>query len=205
MLGKIAFIIQLTIAVTAVLMYRRFRSKFMFFLCFLLTVIVLVEGYGQYQIIFDTKRETISLISFFVFIEFILITLIYRSVVKNKKYLKLINFIAIFFLIIYGFSFFISNIKPFNLIPLEALSIAVIVIIYLTELLQSDKIIDYKKHLPFWVSVGFFVFYLSSIPFFSMHRYMVERNLFYIINWLIILMNVFIGIGLLCSNTKEKY
>lgn len=145
------------------------------------------------------------LINLYAFVEFIFIALMYKSIVKNRIYLKAINFISIFFCTVYGSSFLVSSIKPFELIPLEALLISIIIIIYLAELLQSDKIIDYKKHLPFWVSVGFFIFYLSSIPFFSMYKYMVKRNLFYILSLLIILMNIFIGIGLLCSNTKEKY
>ena len=75
---------------------------------------------------------------------------------------------------------------------------------YLRQLLLSNEILNYKKLLPFWVSVGFLVFYLPAIPFFTLWEYMKDRDLFFILKILIILMNLFIIYGLLWSK-KEEY
>ena len=76
---------------------------------------------------------------------------------------------------------------------------------YLRVLLLSNEILNYKKQLPFWVSVGFLVFYLASIPFFSMHKYFENRSIYYVINILVILMNLIISFGLIWSNKEMKY
>lgn len=201
----ISLMSQFLAAVITIFSYRKFKSKFVFYLCCLLILIVLIECIGAYQIVFKTNMRTIGFSNVYTFFEFTLITLMYRSLIVNPKNKKVIEILGIIFLVIYFSSFLIPKLNTFDLIPLESLLIAVTIVIYLAELLQSDKIINYKEHLPFWVSVGFFVFYLSSIPFFSMHKYMVERNLYYIIYWLIILMNLFVIFGLLWSKTEEKY
>ena len=68
---------------------------------------------------------------------------------------------------------------------------------------MSNKILNYKKLLPFWVSVGFLVFFLPSIPFFALLKHMKGRELFYIIGILIILMNLVIITGLIWSRKDE--
>ncbi|WP_440120691.1 hypothetical protein [Tenacibaculum sp. Ill] len=70
---------------------------------------------------------------------------------------------------------------------------------------MSDKIINYKKLLSFWVSVAFIVFYLPSIPFFSFWNFLKDRSLMPILYVLIVLMNVIISFGLVWSNKKVEY
>ncbi|MFT0156446.1 hypothetical protein VBY68_07435 [Tenacibaculum ascidiaceicola] len=70
---------------------------------------------------------------------------------------------------------------------------------------MSNEILNYKKLLPFWVSVGLLVFHLPAIPFFSFWNYMKNKDLFPILHSLIILMNIIISFGLLWSNKKEEY
>ena len=72
-----------------------------------------------------------------------------------------------------------------KMVTLGCLNTSVFVFLYLRELLMSNKILNYKKHLPFWISIGFLIFYLPAIPFFTMQEYMVGRNLFFIISILI--------------------
>jgi hypothetical protein len=51
---------------------------------------------------------------------------------------------------------------------IEGVVNSVFIILFFRELLNSDKILNYKKMLSFWVSVGFLIFYLSTIPFFAL-------------------------------------
>lgn len=191
--------------VVAILKYAQHKSRFMFYLCCLLVSILVVESYGMYHSFFKTGVHTILVYKIFTFFEFGSIVLLYKSLIKNTKKRKFINIISVVFLAVYFATFLVIKTKPFELIPYESLIISVIIIVYLTELLQSERIINYKKYLPFWISVGLFVFYTSSIPFFSMYKFMRERNLIYVLILLAILMNILIGFGLLWSKMEEKY
>ncbi len=79
------------------------------------------------------------------------------------------------------------------------------VFLFLRELLLSNEIVNYKKLLPFWVSVGFLVFHLPAIPFFSFWSYMKNRDLLPILYSLIVLMNIIISFGLLWSSRRVEY
>ena len=70
---------------------------------------------------------------------------------------------------------------------------------------MSDKIINYKEHLPFWVSVAFLIFYITSIPFFTEMAYMQGRDLFFLVSILIIIMNLLIITGIIWSKKEVKY
>ncbi|MEQ3498754.1 hypothetical protein ABMY20_03230 [Tenacibaculum sp. SSH1-16] len=86
-----------------------------------------------------------------------------------------------------------------------SLNVGVMVFLFLRELLLSNEIVNYKKLLPFWVSVGFLVFHLPAIPFFSFWSYMKNRDLLPILYSLIVLMNIIISFGLLWSSRRVEY
>ncbi|WP_158009641.1 hypothetical protein [Tenacibaculum todarodis] len=120
---------------------------------------------------------------------------------KNKKWRVLFIGLTVSFLLFWISVYFNSKLFHY-LIIFEGVIISLYVFLYLKELLLSNKILNYKKLLPFWISVGFSVFYLSSIPFFAFLKYMKGRELFYIVSILIILMNLFIVTGLIWSKKE---
>ncbi len=197
MLKDIALLIQVAVAILSIVLYKKFSTSFYRVLVLILSISVLVEFWGHY-----IGSEQIVWTVYTIFI-FILIYILFIQVLIDKLALKISKVVFCFFLVVsvivlFDVSFF------YRLLILGSINTSLLSFFYLRQLLLSDEILNYKKLLPFWISVGFLVFYLPSIPFFSMLNYMQTRGLFFVIQVLIILMNLIIGFGLIWSK-EEKY
>jgi len=139
------------------------------------------------------------------FFEFNSIVFIYYLLTKEKKSHQTIIFSAIFFNSVYFLSFIYTSIQNYSPILLGIL-VSVFVFLYLKELLNSDKIINFKTDISFWISVGFLIFYLASIPFFTLLFIigMADKLLFYILQIMITITHITFIIGLLCSKKTVR-
>lgn len=189
----IAFVISL-------FFYIKYKTNFLILLTLLLFATVVVEGIGAYSLYIN--KPSYSYHYFYVIVEFLLISLIYFKLLKNKRLKMLFIILTVSFLFFWIAVDYNKKLYQY-LVICEGAIISTYVFLYLRELLMSNKILNYKKLLPFWVSVGFLVFYLPSIPFFALLKHMKDRELFYIIGILIILMNLVIITGLIWSRKDE--
>jgi hypothetical protein len=163
---------------------------------------VVVETIGAYYV--NIEETGFLHHHIYIILELVIIRRMYKGLIKDKKWLKLSSFFLIVFLILW-FLIFYKRVFFFYSIAIAAINIGLLVFLYLRELLLSDEVLNYKNMLSFWVSVGFLIFYLPSIPFFSLVGYMKNRDLFPILHFLIIIMNIIISFGLIWCNKKEVY
>ncbi|CAL2077426.1 conserved membrane hypothetical protein [Tenacibaculum sp. 190524A02b] len=197
MLKDITLIIQIITALISCFLYKKYSSSFYRFLVVIIIVSAFVEVWGYYD-------GTILLIwNIYTILMFVLIYLLFKEILKGKIILLICN-ILLFFLLLVGLFTLFDDSLFYKLLIVGSVSTSMFSFFYLRQLLLSNEILNYKKLLPFWVSVGFLVFYLPAIPFFTLWEYMKDRDLFFILKILIILMNLFIIYGLLWSK-KEEY
>lgn len=199
----IAIAIQWITLFVVTAQYRKFKSRFVFFFALFIYVSCVVELIGLYYLKIIEKHSA-EMYNIYTFFEFNLVALIYYSIIKDSKSLKLIIILSVLFNLIYATSFFYEPLESYTAI-IQAPIVAVFLIIYLKELLNSDKILNYKKHLPFWLTAGFMIFYLSSIPFQFIRESMDNRGMFYIQMFLIYIMHSCFIYGLLWSKGETKY
>lgn len=192
--------LQVATAILSIVFFR--KTTFYKLLCFFLIVVAVTECVGFYQIYYDIRDEySIHYISSF--FQFNLIFLMYYFLLDTKLK-KVVLFLCVIFNTFYINVFFERSLFPYLLV-IGCLNSSILSFLYLRNLLLSNEILNYKKHLPFWVSVGFLIFYIASIPFFTEMAFMKSRYLFFLIRYLIILMNIFIIIGLVWSKKEPKY
>lgn len=205
-IGKLTLLSQYIVLVTCLLLYFINRSekdkRFIKLLTLLSILTVIVESIGAYLV--SIGKPNFIYHQFYIFFEPLIIFFMYKELINDKKWLnvsKIILLLCLVFwtLIFYDKHFFINS------KIMGAINTGLLVFLYLKELLLSNKILNYKKNVSFWVSVGFIVFYLPSIPFFSMLSYMKNRDLFPILNVLVILMNIIISFGIIWSSKEVKY
>ncbi|APG66148.1 hypothetical protein LPB136_12545 [Tenacibaculum todarodis] len=196
---------QVIVAVLSVFCVRKHTSSFYLFFCFYLIVVLITEFYGAHNTInYNKGLPVFNHLPLAAFLQFNLIALMYVQLIKDKKWIKIILILSVLLSVFCFYTYFKYKLFTYLLI-FGCLNTSLFSFLYLRELLISDKILNYKKHLPFWISVGFLVFYLSSIPFFLKMPFMQGRGLFFLIELLIIVMNLFIIYGLLCSRKEVKY
>ena len=195
-------LVQIIASLLCLLFYLKNRTKFMLLLTCLTLLTALVEAYGEYTVF--TGKSSFFVYHIFSLIQFSIIFFIYFSLNKIKTISKLFYFLHFVFCCFWIVIFYEKGLF-FYLIILGAFNTSVYILVYLRSILMSDKILNYRELLPFWVSVGLLVFYLPSIPFFTLFGQMKNRGLFFVLNILVILMNVFIIYGLLCSRKEQKY
>lgn len=199
----LAIVFQFATLITITLRYKKVKSRFAFFFAFFIYITCLVETIGLYywKVLRIPSGEIYNIYLFF---EFNLISLMYLSIIQDTRALKFIKILNILFNTFYIVSFFYDPLNSYNII-LESLVLSVFCITYLKELLASDKIMNYKTLLPFWITCGFLIFYLSSIPFQIIRESMVNRNMFFIQMFLIYIMHSAFIYGVLWSKKVTKY
>jgi hypothetical protein len=193
--------IQYVTFLLALIFYNKYKDYrfYNFFAIYMFNIILLdVLASIWFQV------NNYELFNIYTFFEFNFFVLIYYHLLEQRKNLKFVKILAIVFNLIYIISFYFGRLKLYT-VPLEGVFNSVLVIIYFAELLHSEKILNYKKMLPFWISVGFLLFYLTSVPFFTLLSLNMfdTRAMFPIIYYLTALLHLFLIYGLIACRKRK--
>ena len=153
------------------------------------------------------RKDNITLFNIYTFFEFNLFSLIYFHLIKYKSRLRILKVLVVFLNVIYFISFYFDLYLLYT-VPLEGVVNSVFVILFFIELLNSERILNYKKLLPFWLSVGFLVFYLTTVPFWSLFNSSIfdTRAIFPIIYYLTTLFHLIFIYGIItCKKMENLY
>ena len=109
---------------------------------------------------------------------------------------------------VYFLSFIFNQIEKYTVI-LGALIVCSFMFFYLKELLKSDKIINFQKSLPFWITIAFLLYYLTTIPFYTaLYVIGIESRkggvTLFTVQQIIIILTHSLFIGGLIWSSKEK-
>jgi len=184
--------------------YKNYKSNsyYKYFILYLL-VIIIFDLLAQFIFV----RENVTLFNVYTFFEFNLFALIFYELIKEKTRLIILKTLMITFNTLYFLSFYFDFYILYT-IPLEGVFNSIIVILFFIELLNSDEILNYKKLLSFWISVSFLIFYLTSVPFWSLYYSSIfeTRSMFPIIYYLATVFQLIFIYGLLaCKKTENLY
>jgi hypothetical protein len=185
-------------------LYNNYKG-YLFYKYFILyiLVIVIVDKLSIYIFVTDT----ITLFNVYTFFEFNLFALIYYHLIKDKTRVTVLKTLVISFNSIYLLSFYFDFYTLYT-IPLEGVVNSIIIILFFIELLNSEEILNYKKLLSFWISVGFLIFYVTSVPFWSLYYSSIfeTRAMFPIIYYLATVFQLIFIYGLItCKKTENLY
>jgi hypothetical protein len=187
--------------ITAIILYNSYKHLlfYNYFLGYLICVII-VETLG---VLYPTGNHVIY--DVFVLFEFNLIALIYVKLSKKKPIRKAIVLSMVAFSLFHLSLYFFVVIRKYSVI-IEAVIISIMAITYFRELLSSNTILNYKNLLSFWLSVGFLVFFLTSIPVFSLiyARILNSQTLYPILHPTIIIYYSIFTFGLINCRKQSK-
>ena len=185
-------------------LYKRYKIYpfYKYFILYIL-IIVIVDVINS---VFFTVNNLI-LFDIYTFFEFNSFALIYYHLLKNKTRIKILKVLVLAFNLIY-FLFYYFDFYTLYTVPIEGVVNSIIVILFFIELLNSDRILNYKKLLSFWLSVAFLIFYLTTVPFWSLYysNILATRDMFPIIYYLVVIFELIFIYGLIaCRKTENLY
>ncbi|MDD7915083.1 hypothetical protein [Polaribacter ponticola] len=183
----------------ALLYIKKYKSKFYTYFVLYLFCACLTDFVSSF-----IKDNNFWFINLYTFFEFNLVALIYYNLIKSTKTLKLIIKLVIVFNLIYFLSFIVVELQKYTT-SLEGVVNSVFIILFFKELLNSNKILNYKKLFSFWMSVGFLIFYLVTIPFFTLlfSGFFNSRTMFPILLAVIAILHLSIIYGLITCKKME--
>ena len=198
-------VIYLIIIFAAIFNYKKYRRSFVMrlFLYFLIysCITEIVGGiYGNYFnkstfFIYNTWNITNHFFYFYFF----------KSLIDNplkRKYINLITVVyGIFTLINVFFLKDYFNQGLIHNIIAGSTMVVVSIMIYHTELLKSDEILNIQKSIYFWISIGVLIFNIGLIPVFIIAELIFYQGVF---DYIIFALNIFMGICFIIGFIKGE-
>lgn len=209
--------IALVFAIISFLLYFYFflRKKLeinnvKYFIVFLFCMFIF-DVYGMLFLKYGYNNAFYNLLSL---LEFNLLFLFYKKNSENNLTKLSINRLTI----LYGLIYFLSSlyygidvlsIRYNTIAPVfGAAFIGVVLMLYLREFLLSEKVLNYKRNVCFWITTGLLLYYLGTMPLTALFNFMKPGSsflsLYNILYILTIAMHSCFLIGLIWSWKRVK-
>lgn len=170
MIGNLADIssIVAVIIYTYVYFKKSFKVDLSYFLAFLFFMFI-AEMTSLY--LHSLDKNTTLVYHLLIFFEFNFLFLFIRSIIKSvqeKRKIVIIIYVFNFVYLISSIYYYLQNLYFLSYNSLSAIIGGVLITIslfyYFKDFLNSDEILNYKKTVTFWISIGLLIYYLGSVP-----------------------------------------
>lgn len=132
--------------------------------------------------------NTWNLVNHFFYLFFFLHLL--QNSLKRKIVIFIIGIYAVFTAVVIAFYVdFLTKFLSINSV-IGSILIVISIMIYFSELLQSDEILNLKKSIYFWISLGVLLFNIGFIPVYIIAEFIVFGGVFKIITFLLNLLMI---------------
>lgn len=137
---------------------------------------------------------------------------LFQYYLTKKNYKHIVKTFIITYLALFCINGFFQNyFKEHQLVPylVGSLSLIITIVLYFVEVLNSEKVLNAKKSLLFWISVGLLLYYVGNTPFRilrNFYKYLTDASILFLVNFtLIIIKNTCFIIGFIWSDKKQQY
>lgn len=202
--------LQIITAIAGSLYYYKYKDTYLKYFLFLLWYIVLNDIFAELY------RAKVSTLDFFFYnssqlISFSLYFLLFKNAVKKINSEKTISILLILYYCSYISCLFFENFFTNYFLSSFIFGGSLIIIsilIYLFELLKSDKIIQINKMLLLWISIGLLFFLIPNIPFSIIRNFYKDSpiipNLYIIYFILLLFYNIILITGFISSSKTQR-
>ncbi len=137
---------------------------------------------------------------------------LYNSVIESLRYKKIISYFILIYILSFIIALIFDDFFKFHLslsYITGSILIVTSIILYFSEILNSDKIIRINKMLMFWISIGLLITLLPDIPFDVIRRYYEKSPTIpyiYIVTFLLVITyNLLLIFGFVWSEKEQKH
>jgi hypothetical protein len=181
--------------------FNIFKSKQFYFFIGYLMFAILADFIGG---IIEVGSDA-WLYNIYTFFEYSSVAGIYYFLANKQLSKKVVFFVSILFYLIYTISFIYHPLQRYTVIILH-FCVVPFLFLYFQELLNSKKIINYKKQLFFWITVGLLIYYFGTLPFITLSFIGELQNkiLWNIPAVILIIMHLIFIVSLICLRKIRK-
>ncbi|WP_426481190.1 hypothetical protein [Chryseobacterium sp. R2ACT005] len=203
---QISIILSIIVMLLMVIKHRKTGKENLFFIIgYLLFSLIDIFCYFYYDLT-NLPTDIFYVIGFLMIVFFLYLfyyhQLLYVPLLKKIQTIILALFvlnIAVMFStednLLHHFSF--------NMLYVDILLLLFSIILFLYQTFNSDKILEIKSYLPFWISVALLIFFIGSIPILFFRTTVSETIYFFILFMLNLISNGILILGLIW-NKQEK-
>ena len=213
LLLKIGVGIEIITAVIGTFYYYKYKEvRVLNLFVYLLWYVVFNELIGYCIREYTERAENALFHNIYNVINFTYLLILYRYNLSIIKYRKILSFFIISYLVAFIINGFFENyLSDFQRLPyiLAALYLVISIFFYFQDILNSNRVLNARKSLLFWISVGLLIYFVGILPFRIMRNYYSELTdftiYFLVIFSLTVIMNICFIIGFIWSDKKQRY
>lgn len=164
---NVVLVLLFITAILATIFYRKYKHNFLKYFLPLIWYNVANEFIAPLYSIHISYNNLI-LFNIYRIVEFTFYFLMYQNLVENKRNKMTIRIFMIIYYISVVVNCFLQDFRSDYFARsffVGASLIIVSIIIYFSEILNSERIINLNRMLAFWLSIAVFLLYITSIPF----------------------------------------
>jgi len=200
---------ELITAIIATIYYAKYKNTYLKYLLYLLWYVVFNEFLGAFLRI-RIGIDNILIFNIYTLLNFSYLLSVYYIFLKKKYSKSLIKCFIIMYVITFLVNIFFEDyVSLSNTIPylMGCCFLCISIILYFIEILNSDKVLQVKNNLLFWISMGLLLFHIGVIPYrIIRNHYENIENFNYIVflfHMLILILNVCYIIGFIWSHKMQ--
>ena len=195
-------------AFLATIFYKKYDQTFLKYFLVLIWYDVATELIAPFYSS-HISHNNILIFNIYRFVEFSFYFLLYQNLVTNLRVKKIIKVFFGIYLVSVIINLFVQDLiyEYFsNTYYIGASLIIISIILYFSEILNSEKIINITRMFSFWISIAVFMLYITTVPFKAISKYYENSPdipYIYVVNILVVLIfYLIISIGLLWSKKE---
>jgi hypothetical protein len=180
---------------------KKFKSKQYYFFISYLIFAVAADFVGG----LITEVSNAWVFNIYTFFEYSSVAGIYYFLNKNPFSKKVVFYMSIIFFCIYAISFIYTPLQRYTVIILHFFVVPFL-FLFFQELLNSKKIINYKKQLFFWITVGLLIYYFGTLPFITLSfiGQLQTKVLFTVPGIIVVIMHLIFTVSLIWLRKVQK-
>lgn len=204
-------ILQFITAIVGSIYYYKFKNTVLKYFLFLLWYTSLNDTIGLLYQSINNASSNYFIYNIYQIIRFIVILFIYKIYVESKFSKKIITAFIITYCLSVVINFFVEsfwNDYFLNTFIIGSSCIAISVLLFMFEILRSEKVLYISESLIFWISSAYLIYFVPNIPFYIVRKYYSDSSTvpyIFIVNYFLLLAYYLIHIiGFIWSKPETK-
>lgn len=162
---------ELFTGIVGLIYFKKFSNTYHRYFLYVLWLVILVEFSNYILKYFDLITANHFIYNVLTSVQYAFYFLLYYKMISIPKYRRWVKYFLIAFVlsVIINFLWFqklhVTAAFHSYTFTIGAILLIITIGLFLIEILNSEKVLYFKRYLMFWISVGLFVFYTGIIPF----------------------------------------